>query len=111
MDYPTARPPQSPWMPVMNWLLTAEPSRLARPIIVIAGDSDLAAALWDAADEAGWEVAAPEEAEGELPELIVDCGGHESLLQGGPQLLLCDAAPLAASMCRVGLVSVISPSG
>jgi 3-hydroxybutyryl-CoA dehydrogenase len=65
-------------------------------LVVIAGDSELAAALWDEADGAGWEVAAPEEAEGELPALIVDCGGHESLLQGGPQLLLCDAAPLAA---------------
>jgi hypothetical protein len=34
-DYPMARPPHVSWMPVMNWLLTAEPLRLARPIVVI----------------------------------------------------------------------------
>ena len=33
-----------------------------------------------------------------MPALIVDCGGDDDdpPLQGGPQLLLCDAAPLAA---------------
>ena len=33
-----------------------------------------------------------------MPFLIVDCGADEDdpPLQGGPQLLLCDAAPLAA---------------
>jgi 3-hydroxybutyryl-CoA dehydrogenase len=65
-------------------------------LVVIAGESDLAEELAGAAISAGWDVAAPEEAEGEVPELIVDCGGHASVLQGGPQLLLCDAAPLAA---------------
>jgi hypothetical protein len=38
-DYPMARPPSAPshksWMPVMSWLVTAEPLRLARPIVVI----------------------------------------------------------------------------
>jgi 3-hydroxybutyryl-CoA dehydrogenase len=64
-------------------------------LVVVAGESDLADMLADAALEAGWDVAAPDEAGGEVPFLIVDCGGHEELLQGGPQLLLCDAAPLA----------------
>jgi 3-hydroxybutyryl-CoA dehydrogenase len=42
--------------------------------------------------------ATPVEAEGELPFLIVDCGATEDdpPLQGGPLLVLCDAAPLAA---------------
>ena len=35
----------------------------------------------------GWDVAAPEEADGEVPALIVDCGDDDdSPLQGGPQL-------------------------
>ena len=34
-SYPTARPPHKSWMPVTNWLLTAELSRLARPIVVL----------------------------------------------------------------------------
>jgi 3-hydroxybutyryl-CoA dehydrogenase len=65
-------------------------------LVVVAGDDELAEDLADAATEAGWDVAAPEEAGGEVPALIVDCGGHGEVLQGGPQLLLCDAAPLAA---------------
>jgi 3-hydroxybutyryl-CoA dehydrogenase len=65
-------------------------------LVVIAGESDTAELLFEAAVAAGWDAAAPEEVEGEVPFLIVDCGGHESLLQGGPQLLLCDAAPLSA---------------
>jgi 3-hydroxybutyryl-CoA dehydrogenase len=65
-------------------------------LVVIAGESELAEKLAEAATGAGWEVAAPEDADGEVPALIVDCGDHEELLQGGPQLLLCDAAPLAA---------------
>lgn len=65
-------------------------------LVVIAGECDLAEELTGRAIGAGWAVAAPEDAEGEVPALIVDCGGHDSLLQGGPQLLLCDAAPLAA---------------
>ena len=61
-------------------------------------DEPLAAILLDAAAAAGWDAATPEEAEGELPFLIVDCGAtdEDPPLQGGPQLLLCDAAPLAA---------------
>ena len=67
-------------------------------LVVIAGETELTDLLADAAIEAGWDVAAPEVAEGEVPFLIVDCGAGEDgpPLQGGPQLLLCDAAPLAA---------------
>jgi 3-hydroxybutyryl-CoA dehydrogenase len=65
-------------------------------LVVIAGESALAGELAAAAEAAGWDVA---EAGGDdVPFLIVDCGATEEdpPLQGGPQLLLCDAAPLAA---------------
>ncbi|MEA2292685.1 MAG: 3-hydroxybutyryl-CoA dehydrogenase [Solirubrobacteraceae bacterium] len=67
-------------------------------LVVVAGESALAYELLEAAGEAGWEAATPEEAEGELPALIVDCGATEDdpPLQGGPQAILIDAAPLAA---------------
>jgi 3-hydroxybutyryl-CoA dehydrogenase len=66
-------------------------------LIVIAGESELSDALWEAAADAGWDVSTPAEAEGEVPFLILDCGHDDATpLQGGPQLLLCDAAPLAA---------------
>ena len=67
-------------------------------LVVIAGEEPIAAVLLDEAAAAGWDAATPEEAEGELPHLIVDCGATDEgpPLQGGPQLLLCDAAPLAA---------------
>jgi 3-hydroxybutyryl-CoA dehydrogenase len=67
-------------------------------LVVIAGESALAFELAEAALEAGWDVAAPEEAEGSVPALIVDCGATEDgpPLQGGPQVLLCDVAPLSA---------------
>jgi 3-hydroxybutyryl-CoA dehydrogenase len=67
-------------------------------LVVIAGESVLADRLLSAAVDAGWEAATPLDAEGELPFLIVDCGATEDdpPLQGGPLLLLCDAAPLSA---------------
>ncbi len=67
-------------------------------LVVVAGDSLLAEHLLSAAEAAGWEAATPLDAEGELPFLIVDCGATEEdpPLQGGPQLLLCDGAPLSA---------------
>ncbi len=67
-------------------------------LVVVAGESEPALALLDAAVEAGWDAAPPAEAEGELPFLILDCGATEEdpPLQGAPQLLLCDVAPLAA---------------
>jgi len=67
-------------------------------LVVVAGASALAEALAEAAADAGWRVADPEEAEGdEVPALVVDCGGldPEAPLQGGPQVVLCDEAPLA----------------
>jgi 3-hydroxybutyryl-CoA dehydrogenase len=66
-------------------------------LVVVAGESELAFALLDAAAAAGWDAVPPAEAEGEIPFLIVDCGAGEDdpPLQGGPQLLLCDTLPLA----------------
>ena len=67
-------------------------------LVVVAGESLLAAELLDAAVQAGWDAATPDEAEGEVPALIVDCGAADDdpPLQGGPQVLLVDAAPLSA---------------
>jgi len=67
-------------------------------LVIIAGESALAGELAAAAELAGWLVAEPEEADGQLPELIVDCGADAEgpPLQGAPQVLLCDVAPLSA---------------
>ena len=67
-------------------------------LVVVAGESALADDLLRAAAEAGWDAATPEEAVGAVPELIVDCGAtdEDPPLQGGPQVLLVDHAPLAA---------------
>jgi 3-hydroxybutyryl-CoA dehydrogenase len=67
-------------------------------LVVIAGDGAVAWELREAAAEAGWDVADPAEAAGEVPELILDCGAEdgEPPMQGAHQLILCDAAPLAA---------------
>ena len=53
-------------------------------LVVIAGESELAEELAEAAIGAGWDVAAPEDADGEVPALIVDCGDHDALLAGRP---------------------------
>ncbi len=67
-------------------------------LIVIAGQHELAHDLADAASEAGWEVASPEEALGhDPPSLIVDVTlGEEPEvpLQGGPQAICCAAGSL-----------------
>jgi 3-hydroxybutyryl-CoA dehydrogenase len=67
-------------------------------LLVIAGEGEVAAELRDAAADAGWAVAEPFEAVGELPALILDCGATEddTPLQGAHQAILCDTAPLAA---------------
>jgi 3-hydroxybutyryl-CoA dehydrogenase len=67
-------------------------------LVIIAGDDPVAWALRDAAEDAGWAVAEPMEAEGDVPELILDCGATEDdpPIQGGHQAILCDSAPLAA---------------
>jgi 3-hydroxybutyryl-CoA dehydrogenase len=67
-------------------------------LVVIAGDGVLASELLAAAAAAGWDARTPEQAEGEVPELGIDCGAHDDDTpppQGGPRLLLCDVASLA----------------
>jgi 3-hydroxybutyryl-CoA dehydrogenase len=67
-------------------------------LIVIAGHSPLAHALVDAASDAGWEIASPEDAQGrEPPFLILDLSLSDDLdapLQGGPQAIACVAGSL-----------------
>jgi 3-hydroxybutyryl-CoA dehydrogenase len=68
-------------------------------LIVIHGETVLASELETFARQAGWEVAGPADAEGEVPFLVLDCGlGDEpdAPLQGGPQALLCAAGSLTA---------------
>jgi 3-hydroxybutyryl-CoA dehydrogenase len=58
-------------------------------LIVIAGDLAVADDLRDLAGQAGWDVAEPEDANGAVPHLILDCGHHgDPPLEGGPQALL-----------------------
>ena len=76
-------------------------------LVVIGGWTELADELRDAAEAAGWRIADPEAAAGdEVPALVVDCGGLDQgedwddeadrhVLQGGPQVILCDELPLA----------------
>jgi 3-hydroxybutyryl-CoA dehydrogenase len=66
-------------------------------LVVLSGDTVLAAEVHAAASAAGWDVRAPEEAEGEVPVLCVDAGlgDEQATLQGGPQVLLCAAGSLA----------------
>ncbi len=70
-------------------------------LVVIAGDSTLAAELRSAADAAGWEVADPEDAlDRQPPQLILDLGLHGdepgAPLQGAPQAICCAAGSLGA---------------
>ena len=70
-------------------------------LVVIAGESQLALELGQAAADAGWEVATPVQAvDGAAPYLIidVDLNGEEpdAPLQGGPRLICCAAGSLAA---------------
>jgi 3-hydroxybutyryl-CoA dehydrogenase len=64
-------------------------------LVVIAGESALAAELSEAAEDAGWQV---EPQSDEVPTLILDCTGGDSEipLQGGPLAILCAAGSLAA---------------
>jgi 3-hydroxybutyryl-CoA dehydrogenase len=68
-------------------------------LIVIAGDTPLAAELEAAAGAAGWRVADPAQAGGdEVPFLILDLGGGQeptAPLQGAPQAIGCTAGSLA----------------
>ncbi len=69
-------------------------------VIVIAGDTPLAAELEAAASDSGWTAISPIEApDAEPPFLIVDASLGEDFgppLQGGPQAILCAAGSLAA---------------
>ncbi|HYV16092.1 MAG TPA: 3-hydroxyacyl-CoA dehydrogenase NAD-binding domain-containing protein [Conexibacter sp.] len=66
-------------------------------LVVVAGELTLAELLRVRAEEAGWDVRAPAEAEGEAPFLILDCGSTEEdpPLQGGPQAICCHEGSLA----------------
>jgi 3-hydroxybutyryl-CoA dehydrogenase len=77
----------------------APPSGGGDGLIVIAGDTALADELREAALAAAWKVASPEEAQGEVPVLLLDLlGGEEpgAPLQGGPQAICCAGGSLAA---------------
>jgi 3-hydroxybutyryl-CoA dehydrogenase len=66
-------------------------------LIVIAGELPVALELAELAAQGGWEVATPEEADGEVPFLAIDAGGgEETPLQGAPRMLLCAESSLAA---------------
>jgi 3-hydroxybutyryl-CoA dehydrogenase len=69
-------------------------------LVVIHGESPLAAELEQAALDAGWEVASPDEAEHrEAPFIVLDVAAGEepeAPLQGGPQAICCAAGSLAA---------------
>jgi 3-hydroxybutyryl-CoA dehydrogenase len=67
-------------------------------LVIVAGELPAAHALRAAATAAGWTVARPDEARGEVPDLILDCGaGEEDLpLEGGPQAVLLASGSLAA---------------
>jgi 3-hydroxybutyryl-CoA dehydrogenase len=69
-------------------------------VVVIAGDTALAAELEQAAADAGWTAVTPAEAlDAEPPFLIVDASLSDDPdvpLQGGPQAILCAAGSLAS---------------
>jgi 3-hydroxybutyryl-CoA dehydrogenase len=68
-------------------------------MIVIAGDLPLADQLAEAAAAAGWDVRTPDEADGDVPFLVLDCtlGDDPPVpLEGGPQAICCAAGSLAA---------------
>jgi 3-hydroxybutyryl-CoA dehydrogenase len=78
-----------------------DPPPPARPdgggLVVISGDLGIAHELRLLGDDAGWDVRVPEDVEGEVPDLIIDCGSDpdEPPLQGGPQALLLADGSLA----------------
>jgi len=67
-------------------------------LLVVAGRGTLASELRGAAADAGWQVREPEDAAGEVPALVVDCGHDpdDGPLEGGPRLVLCAEGSLAA---------------
>ncbi len=73
------------------------------PLVVIAGEIALAHALREQAEDAGWDVRTPAEADGDVPFLILDSGATEDdpPLQGGPQ----------AICLHEGSLSTLDPGG
>jgi 3-hydroxybutyryl-CoA dehydrogenase len=73
------------------------PATAGEGLVVIAGDVPIAHELRMLADDAGWDVRVPEEVDGEVPALILDCGAEpdDGVLQGGPQALLLADGSLA----------------
>jgi 3-hydroxybutyryl-CoA dehydrogenase len=69
-------------------------------VIVVAGETNLAVEIFLAAQDAGWDVISPTDAqERPSPFLILDLSGDEppeAPLQGGPQAICCAAGSLAA---------------
>jgi 3-hydroxybutyryl-CoA dehydrogenase len=76
----------------------AAPSAEPGGLVVIAGEVGIAHELRMLGDDAGWDVRIPEEVDGEVPDLIVDCGAQpeDQPLQGGHQALLLADGSLAA---------------
>ncbi|MBS1871450.1 MAG: 3-hydroxyacyl-CoA dehydrogenase [Actinobacteria bacterium] len=76
----------------------ALPRATGGPLVVIAGEIPLAHLLLERAAEAGWDARTPEEIDGEVPFLILDCGADPEgpPLQGGPQALCLHEGSLAA---------------
>jgi 3-hydroxybutyryl-CoA dehydrogenase len=76
------------------------PSAGGDGLIVVAGDTQLAFELVEAAEAAGWEVVTPSEAAGlQTPFLILDLTGGEdpeAPLQGAPQAICVSAGSLGA---------------
>jgi len=72
------------------------PEAQAGGLVVVSGEIAIAHELRLLGDEAGWDVRVPEDVDGEVPDLILDCGAtEEEPLQGGPQALLLAEGSLA----------------
>jgi 3-hydroxybutyryl-CoA dehydrogenase len=68
-------------------------------VLAIGGDLGIVApALHHLAAHAGWDVRDPSDLAGEVPYLVLDCGGagDEAPMEGGPVALLCAWGSLAA---------------
>jgi 3-hydroxybutyryl-CoA dehydrogenase len=67
-------------------------------LLAVSGTIALAGELLEAAAAAGWDARQPDQVEGEVPAVVVDCGSdpEEPPLQGGPQVVLCADGSLAA---------------
>jgi 3-hydroxybutyryl-CoA dehydrogenase len=79
-----------------------EPPSRAAPsdgegLVVICGEGVLADQLRAQATAAGYEVRGPQDAQHELPALIVECGlgAEQDAPRGGPRVVLCDSGSLA----------------